>query len=82
MQMVTLLSEIYSQVGIMTKISERMVLTLKVQDGEKGCCCWMHSVPISIVLVLVFTGRLRLPLLVCFGFCFIVYSWVFYALEW
>lgn len=76
MQMVSLPSEVYSEVEMLTKIGEKMVLTLKVQVGEKGCCCWMHSIPVSTVLVPVLVDRLRLPLLVCFGFCFVVYSWV------
>lgn len=75
-QMVSLLSEIYSEVEMLTKIGEKMVLTLKVQVGEKWCCCWMHSIPVSNVLVTVLVGGLRLPLLVCFGFCFVVCSWV------
>ena len=39
MQMESLLSEVYSQVEMLTEIGERMVLTLKLQDGEKGCGC-------------------------------------------
>lgn len=74
MQMVSLPSEVYSEVEMLTKIGEKMVLTLKVQVGEKRCCCWMHSIPVSAVLVPVLVDRLRLPLLVCFGFCFVVYS--------
>ena len=41
MQIVPFLSEVYSQVGMQTEIGERMVLTLKFQDGERhvavGC---------------------------------------------
>lgn len=37
MQMESLLSEVYSQVEMLTEIGEKMVLTLK--DGEKECCC-------------------------------------------
>lgn len=39
MQIVSLLSEVYSQVGMLTEIDERVMLTLKLQDRGKGCCC-------------------------------------------
>lgn len=51
MQMVPFLGEVYSQVGMQTDNGERMMLTLKFQVGEKGCCCWMHSLPVNTVLV-------------------------------
>lgn len=39
MHIMSLLSKVYCEVGMLTEIGERMVLTLKLQDEDKECCC-------------------------------------------